>query len=193
MTLCQSRKKTDHLKYIWIIWGEKNETILPNPDGQKILYVSTPSLLLPPMSFPWAGPWRRKWVCSVIQTMHTELSLLPPSVISPSSQKPFSFLYNYIPFPYSFQVWLISKIFPHFCCLLPWLILVGSVPPSLWGPDMEHGKQIKVWPAGDRDEESPVPPSALWVGRWCGGGAGGGELKWSWETFSLLLIGKKKK
>lgn len=34
----------------------KNETILPNSDGQKILYVSTPSLLLPPMSFPWAGP-----------------------------------------------------------------------------------------------------------------------------------------
>lgn len=36
--------------------GRKNETILPNPDDQKILYVPTPSLLLPPMSFPGAGP-----------------------------------------------------------------------------------------------------------------------------------------
>lgn len=66
-------------------------------------------------------------------TLNTLFSL--HSVIRPSSQKPFSFLYNYIPFPYSFQVWLISRIFPHFCCLLPWLILVGSVSPPLWGPD----------------------------------------------------------
>lgn len=49
-------------------------------------------------------------------------------VVRPSSQKPFSFLCNYSPFPYSFQAWLISKTFPHFCYLLPWLTLVCSAP-----------------------------------------------------------------
>lgn len=161
MALCQSRKKTDHLKYIWIIWGEKMKASFPIPMVRRFCMSQHHPSSCHPCPFLGLVPWRRKWVCSVIQTIHTELSLLSPSVISPSSQKPFSFLYNYIPFPYSFQVWLISKIFPHFCCLLPWLILIGWVPPSLWGPDMEHGKQIKVWLTGDRDEESPVPPTAL--------------------------------
>ena len=104
-----------------------------------------PSGLLPLTSSPlgWV-PWRgneralslRQCILDALFSFH--------SVIRLFSQKPFSFLYNYIPFPYSFQVWLISKVFPHFCCLLPWLILVGSVPLSLWGPDVEHGKRIKV-------------------------------------------------
>lgn len=161
MTLYQSRKKTDRLKYIWTIWGEKMKPSFPILMIRRFCMSQHHPFSCHPCPFLGLVPWRRKWVCSVIQTIHTELSLLSPSVISPFSQKPFSFLYNYIPFPYSFQVWLISKIFPHFCCLLPWLILIGWVPQSLWGPDMEHGKQIKVWLTRDKDEESPVLPLAL--------------------------------
>lgn len=102
------------------------------------------------------------------------------SLIRLSSQKLFSFLYNYFPSPYSFQVWLTSKIFPHFCYLFPWLILVGSAPLSLWGPDMKHRKQIKVPLTGNRDEK----PLGILTTRLLGG-VGVGGIRWSRQTVSI--------
>lgn len=130
IALWQNTKETTHLQCMSIIW-KKKISHLSNAHGQKSLYVSTASSCSssPFLRARLSGGGHECALSFRWYTRSAPFSL--HSVIRLSSQKPFSFLYSYIPFPHSSQVWLISKIFPHFCYLFPRLILVGSVPQSL--------------------------------------------------------------
>lgn len=108
-------------------------------------------------------------------------ALLP--VIRPSSQSS-SLFYTITPHSqYSFQVWHVSKVFPHYCYLPPWLILLGSIPSSLWGPDMEHPKQVEIHELKIEMKRPLWLLMAILIKA---------KIKLSWETFPLLLLEKHR-